>query len=279
MQDFSHFSIEEKKWESEFFNTRWGLLSCNGLLSNQIVERPKEIANDLQSVLEKSDNSFDLLEFQATHDLFLLVPYLEMYGFRMVDSRISFKTLLTPDNLKEQSFPLDFGNLRIELFSNRYLNEIIFLTNKHLTHNSSFVSRFKNPLFMDPGAAEKYFTTWIKNSVLSQNSVSCILLDTDDAVKGYFIYEKKGTENGLPIYKGILTVIDEEYRGKSTHLAMQSYLFSQIKEPKYFVDNTTQLTNLPVIRNHIKSHRTLNSIALTFYRSNAVTLTRNENPA
>lgn len=270
MLDFPNFAIEEKKWESEFFNKRWGLLTCKDLSVNTIVEMPKAMTMELNRILEKSDQSFDLLEFQATHDLFPLIPYLEIVGFRLVDSKISFKTLLTSDTLAEQQFPLDFANLKIQLFSPQYLKEIIALTNKHLTYNPAFVSRYKNPLFMKPGAAEKYFSTWVNNSLASEHSISCVIVDHHNSVKGYFIYEKKGSENNIPIYKGILTVIDDEYRGKSTHLAMQSFLFSRIKETKYFVDNTTQLTNLPVIRNHVKSHRSLNSISLTFYRNNVL---------
>jgi hypothetical protein len=266
------FGIEEKKWEAEFFNKKWGLLTCKDFSANQIVEMPKSIVMDLEQILEQSDQSFDLLEFQATHDLFMLIPYIETAGFRFVDSKISFKTLLSTSTLVKQQFPLDFANLKLKLFSVEYLSEIISLTNKHLTNNPLFVSRYKNPLFMESNAAEKYFTTWVTNALTSEHSISCVVLDQHNFVKGYFIYERKGSEDSIPIYKGILTVIDDEYRGKSTHLAMQSFLFSQIKEAKYFVDNTTQLTNLPVIRNHVKSHRSLNSISLTFYRSNPLNI-------
>jgi hypothetical protein len=213
MPAYPSFAVEEKTWESEFFKKKWGLLTCKGLAINQIIEGLEVITMDLDSILEESDHLFDLLEFQATHDLFLLIPHLEAVGFRFVDSKISFKTLLTRETLVEQQFPLDFRNLRMEIFSPQYLNAIIGLTNKHLTYNNSFVSRYKNALFMEPTSAQKYFTTWVTNSLSSVNSISCVLLDEENSVKGYFIYEKKGSEDGVPIYKGILTVIDDEYRG------------------------------------------------------------------
>lgn len=268
MPSSRNFSIEERKWESEFFGKTWGLLTYQDIQSDRIVRDYQSVAKELDIVLKQADQHFSLLEFQASHDLFTIIPYLEIAGFRLVDSRISFKTLFNASSMSEQQFPLDFPDLRIELYNAHFLAEIISLTHKHLTNNPTFVSRFKNPLFMEPGAAEKYFTTWINNSLSSPHSVSCVLLDQQDSVKGYFIYEKKGQENDTPIYKGILTVIEEEYRGKSTHLAMQSFLFSHITESKYLVDNTTQLSNIPVIRNHVKSQRSLNSISLTFYRTN-----------
>ncbi len=264
----SNFIVELRSWESEFFGKKWGFLSFSHLLQSRLFESPSKVEEDLKSIIEESDSLFEILEVNVEADIFTIVPYLENTGFRLVDSRISFKTILTKKNADYQNFPLDFPTLRIETFSSGYLDQVVSLTRKHLVNNPSFISRYKNLLFMEKDSADKYFTLWVSNAVMSDNSVSCILLDADNSVQGYFIYQKKGAEKGLTVYKGILTVISENYRGKATHLAMQSFLFSKIMDEKYIIDNTTQLSNLPVIRNHIKSQRSLNSVSLTFFRKN-----------
>lgn len=268
MLENSNFTIDERGWESEFFRKRWGYLAFSKFLPSRLIESPSLVEEDLTAIIEESNDLFELLEVSVEAEAFTLVPYLEDVGFRLVDSRITFKTVFTSDIAKSQNFPLDFPFLRIEEFSNKYLEQIISLTKKHLTNNPSFISRYKNPLFMESGSADNYFTLWVSNALISNDSMSCVLLDTENMVQGYFIYQRKNSEEELPVYKGILTVINDAYRGKATHLVMQSFLFSKIKDKKYVIDNTTQLSNLPVIRNHIKSQRRLNSISLTFFRKN-----------
>jgi hypothetical protein len=46
---------------------------------------------------------------------------------------------------------------------------------------------------------------------------------------------------------------------------MQSYLFQHMPRERFYVDNTTQLSNYAVIRNHIRGKRILDRIELTFF--------------
>ncbi|MCB0487332.1 MAG: hypothetical protein KDC99_02585 [Cyclobacteriaceae bacterium] len=267
MSDKANFTIKPKVWESNFFAKKWGELKWVGNSVNDLIFQSREsIKFELDTAIADSRDQYELLEFNATADLFTLVPLLEDTGFRLADSRISFLTLLDAASLKKQAFKLDFPQLQIADFSDDLLTEVISLTKKYLTDNKEFISRYKNPLFFENEDVDRYFTTWVTNALKSEASLSCVLIDRMRKVAGYFIYEKRGLKENIPVYKGILTVIDESYRGKSTHLAMQSYLFSRIPELKFYVDNTTQLTNLPVIRNHIKSHRRLESLSLTFFK-------------
>lgn len=266
----SRFQVLLKSWETEFFGMRWGLLKSNvASLTLAVSEDPKGIAQDLERILASADEQYDLVEFNCIQSDFLVVALLEEYGFRMVDTRITFKTLFNASQVKQQeNFKLDFPDLEIKDYAPAHMDGIIALTDKHLTGNPSFISRFKNTQFIRQGDCERYFRTWIRNSLQSPDAVSAVLTSKNGTVEGYFIYEKKGDEDGKPVYKGILTVVNDRYRGKSTHLALQAYLFSRIKEETYYIDNTTQLTNIPVIKNHIKSHRLLDHIAFTFYRKN-----------
>ncbi len=47
---------------------------------------------------------------------------------------------------------------------------------------------------------------------------------------------------------------------------MQSFLYGQLGFGECYLDNTTQLANAPVIRNHVRSEKHFESTTLTFYR-------------
>jgi hypothetical protein len=263
----ANFIIEERAWETDFFKKKTGLLKCKSSKYPSVVSDERALILEADLLLLDADKIFELLEFNVKMDQFLIIPLLEDLGFRLVDSRISFKTRIDVNERNKQNFELSLPGFEIRSFAQEYLQEVLSLTDKYLANNPDFVSRYKNTRFFSSNDASKYFQTWIKNTFRSEKSISCVLIDQKtNQVKGYFIYEKISDSDALPTFKGILTVIDEEARGHSTHLALQSYLFSLIPDQEFFLDNTTQLTNTAVIRNHLKSFRNLESISLTFIR-------------
>lgn len=186
----SNFTVELRNWESEFFSKQWGFLSFSNLLQSRIIESPSKVEKDLNSIIEESNSLFEILEVSVGADVFTIVPYLENVGFRLVDSRISFKTVFINNSNDFQNFPLDFPALRIETFSSGYLEQVVSLTRKHLVNNPSFISRYKNLLFMENDSADNYFTIWVSNAIMSDNSVSCVLLDAENVVQGYYLSKK-----------------------------------------------------------------------------------------
>lgn len=80
------------------------------------------------------------------------------------------------------------------------------------------------------------------------------------------VSKKSGLFQGIPLYKAILAAVNPDYRANSYHLHMQAYLYKQFPEKQFYLDNTTQLTNIATIKNHIKSQKKLNRIVLTFFR-------------
>lgn len=263
-----HFLIEKKEWESNFFKRSWGTLKFTSDFSSDSFHKAElGITRDLTGILDQSDRIFNLLEFIVTTQQFYITPVIEDCEFRLVDTRISFKTLFD-FTTSTQNFNILPPLIKIIKYSPKYLNSILKLTEKYIVENPEFTSRFKNRRFLGDKDARAYFREWIKNSLLSEQSISCVLVDEDEVVNGYFIYEQTEFQNKLPVYKGILTVVDENYRGNSLHLALQSFLFSYIPHKLFYIDNTTQLTNIAVITNHIKSQRKLEKISLTFFRKN-----------
>lgn len=259
MQHKSYFVLEKRNWESTFFQKRYGTLKfVNETLF--VNNDPSDLKVELAALLAEARANYDLIDFHLPAHLFQFISICEDFNFRLIDSQIIFKTLIDETTLDQQNFDLQFDELQLRMFEHRDLSQIISLTNENLTYNPFFVSRFKNLDYFKEDDASRYFEQYILNMAENENSFCNVLVDVSNKVDGYFIYEKKGTLNNLPVYKGILTLITEQYRGKGTHLAMQYHLLKQFKEKKFYIENATQLSNFPVIKNHIKSQRTLENI-------------------
>ena len=263
----TYFTIEEKNWESTFFAKKWGLLTYTGddLIINNSLNILRE---DLIIILKEADKRYDLIEISISTSHLFLIMLLEDFKFRLVDSRIIFKTLFNIQRIAQQKLFLSSSEVNISMYDKKDLNDIIKLTHNNLTKNPDFISRFKNLYYFKSNDAERYYEAYLKNSIDNKNSFCCVLTDTYNKVKGYFIYEERGKFNNVPMYKGILTVVEKDLRGQAIHLSLQYFLFSKLKASEYYIDNTTQLSNLPVIKNHIKSQRDLEKILLIFFRKN-----------
>lgn len=242
--------IEKKEWESNFFGLSiYELVTWNGL-------------DTLEGKIEKLD--YDLIECNLSFSNFKDLSFLESIGFRTVDSRISFLTLI---DVKDQRFLASSPKYKIRPYLRKDFEEVLEMTHKHLTFNDSFVSRYKNTMYYPGGFAEKYFKSWISKSVLSEDSIT-VVAEFNSKVVGFFIIEKKTLDAEIPVWKGRLTAVDKLHRGNNLHLSMQSKIFELIPTTNFYLDNTTQLSNIAVVKNHIKSNRKLESMSLNLIKAN-----------
>ncbi|MFQ5963110.1 MAG: hypothetical protein ACE5KZ_02370 [Candidatus Scalinduaceae bacterium] len=254
-------SLNIKEWETNFFKRKFGILNINHhVLVNMNIE---EIHYTLDSLLSFADkNSFRLVELQLNAYGLEFVPLLEDKGFRLVDTRTTFITLMKRSTLKANL--CEVGD--IGFASRDDLEEILILTHKSFTNNHLFYSRFKNKKYFTKEESERYYTTWIENHIEDKKSFFCVL-KKDQKVIGYSILKDAGHKNGEKLYKAILSTVDSNYRGRNIYLLIQSFLCNNLQEDQFYLDNTTQLTNFAMIRNHIKAQKGLDSISLIFYRT------------
>ena len=256
----SLLKLNFKEWESEFFGKKFGQLVIDpdfGTLPNTA-----EIHASLDRLLETADRSgFCRLEFQCDMAAIAMIPLFEELGFRLVDSRISFVTLIeTP--LAER-YASTKG--KIEWAQPDDLDGVIALTHKAFTHNPEFFSRYKNGEYFTPAESEKYYAAWIKNHITDPDTLFAVIKDRRSII-AYSFFRAYGNYCGEKLYKAILTAVDQEARGHRIHLALQTFLLEKIPENRFYLDNTTQLANIPAIRNSISSRKTLSSIAMIYYR-------------
>jgi len=263
------FSLQRKDWESDFFAVPIGSLQFTAASDLDKYYSYPELRTQLTGLLEIADARYHLLEIDIDVKQMFVVPLLEEHGFRLVDSRCSFLTFLEKDDLAAQMFDVANDQIEIRDKTERDLEPIIDLTVNFLVNDTGFLSRYKNGAYFSKVSAERYFCEWVRNAFRSPGSIISVAAHKTCEVVGFFIYEKRGSRNDFPLYRAMLSVVNPEFRRNGIHLAMQSFILKQFGESGFYIDNTTQLANVSVIRNHIKSHRSLNFISLILWRENA----------
>ena len=254
--------LEEKEWETKFFGRKFGVFTIN---HNSMETLNKEIINDaINALLKKADEQqYHILELQLDILGLNIVSTLEDKGFRLVDTKISFLTLMNKINIE----PLSSKYFKVVLATIDDAKAILDLTSQSFPANKQFFSRFKNREYFSEDESRRYYVAWVMNFLNDKDTLFAVLKTIlGKKVVGFFIYKKAGCFDGKPIYKGILTAVVPNYRGQQFHLLMQSFLYGLFPEEQFFIDNTTQLTNFATVKNHMRSQKRLKRIELIFYR-------------
>ena len=254
--DLGRFSLGVKAWETDFFNRLFGSLTWGA------ADLSGSDGDEIHRLCVRADaEGYQLTECHVDSEDFGMITTLEEEGFRLVDTRARFLTRWTRD-LIPATKPTE-GRVISAVPEHR--QRMLELTHQGFTDNDRFVSRFKNLNYFTRDEARRYFEAWIDNSAFGDDSASAVY-EVNGQTVGYYVYEAKGTHQGLPIVKGILTAVAPEHRGANAQLAMQAHLYRALGYSEWYLDNTTQITNKPVIRNHNRSAKYLSDIAFTFYR-------------
>jgi hypothetical protein len=265
-------NVSPKVWETNFFGFKYGSIAFENVKNIEIIRsNPSVLKKELTDILAVENENYDYIELALDSRYFFTIPIFEDLGFRLLDTKSTYITKFENSKLENQMFSLVDENLTIRNKRDSDFETILKMSVDVLVKDKVFVSKYKNLDFFEPHIADKYYTEWIKNTFISERSFFAILTDKTDKIKGYFIYDKRlDTIEELPIYKGILTVVDPDVRGKNIHLALQSFIFKQIKDEFFYIENATQVSNIPVIRNHIRSHRMLDSVTFILLRKKSI---------
>ena len=63
-----------------------------------------------------------------------------------------------------------------------------------------------------------------------------------------------------------LSAVDPEYRRRKIGYTLKHLQYREVPDEKFYWEDTTQLSNYPVMRNNIADANTLRTIALIYYR-------------
>jgi len=252
--------LSEMGWETEFFNRRFGRLKIDltGVHDFQV----SVLDEALKAVLSFGDkNGFDVIEIQLDISWIHHSCLFEDNGFRLVDTMLTFLTLMKKPEM--ESLPRPVGDLSFA--SEEMKDEILDLTRTCFTSDPIFKSRFNNERYFSRLDTERYYSTWIENHIGDKNTLFAVRRDGGKVV-GYLLYKKIGEYSGKPLYKGLLSAVAPEYRGRGIYPNLVSFVYEHIPEGEVYFNSTTQLANLPAIKDYIKLRRTLDQVKMIFYR-------------
>jgi len=194
---------------------------------------------------------------------FAIAPTLEELGFRLVDSKMTFLSVRAHGDTPHVEVP--YGLIRTATEGD--LSAIDDMTTRHLVDNPDFHSRFKDRRLYSRDESIRYYAAW-NQLVLDRQPELFAVWDSGAGVVAYFNYLRDGIRDDLPVFKGVLTAVEKEHRGHQAHNALQSFLFEQFGVDRFVLNNTTQVTNLAVVTNHIRARKQLHEAIFTFYRLN-----------
>ncbi|MBN2114435.1 MAG: hypothetical protein JW785_09950 [Acidimicrobiia bacterium] len=190
-----------------------------------------------------------------------LAPALEDAGFRLVDTRVTFFTQI--DRRAVPRFEPQAAGLR--LAGPPDLPDLLALTRRGLTDNPGFYSRYKNRAYFTPEESARWFEGWVRNDLADPGSM-VVIWEVEGRAVGFLGYTRRGERDGLPIYKGTLAAVDPGWQGRQAHLTMTTFVYDRLPADEVWIENTTQLTNTPIFRNHLVTGKRLDRIELTYFR-------------
>lgn len=219
--------VRRDDWMSEFYGCNWFQVTGS---------EPKIIPGEVYEWRIEPHNS-------------LLLTAAQKLRFSLVETLVEFVTTVSGSHV-------DFADIRLATKSD--LPAIVQITHQMYTEDAGFQNRFMNKVFFTKEMASRYFELSVVNCFKSQGAVSCVA-DIDGEIQAYFMMSKIGDQT----YKGMMTAVKPSARGKQLHTRMQDFCYGQVGKPFQIV-NTTQLSNLVVINNHIKKARKLAKVEHIF---------------
>lgn len=219
------------QWMSEFYGMPWYRLDSLDdprLCKEEGLYELRLLSDDFSGIIEAQKN-----------------------GFSLVESFIEFETNVEPNNDEYEG---------IRLMNKSDHTFISTLNEQSMCQNEGYRTRFNNPLYFDESACRKYYGAAITNNINDPNVLTAVV-EMGREVVGFFMLKI----NNQQTCKGLITGVIPKERGKKLHIKMQQFLINYIGHP-FTLINTTQLSNFAVIKNHIRSRRSLSKIEHIFYK-------------
>ena len=220
------------KWMSNFYGMSWYRL---------------ETSKDL-TLIGKEPSMY---EWRISVDDFESILDAQNEDFMLVETFIEFSTRVKPN---------DENYDQVRLYDKKDLPSIYELNEDVMCKNTDLRTRLNNLKYFNLNDCGRYYKSAIDNSINDSNVYTCVA-NINEKICGYYIL-KKVDENK---FKGMMTGVLHSARGLFLQYKMQQFLINHIGHP-FTLINTTQLSNFAVIKNHIRSKRSLSKIEHLFYK-------------
>jgi hypothetical protein len=253
-------ALRPNEFETRFFGRRIGVLEMDAAALAALPLQDRRRAAAVAAAVA-DDEGYSLVQAQVDAGSLELAAALEEAGFRLVDTRVEFRTRLDRRRLARHEPP--FGTAGTARPEDR--DTLLALAYGGLTRNPAFHSRYKNPDYFSADETARWFAAWVDTDLTDPGTVVAVWR-LDEGPAAFFGLRRHGEHEGLPLYKSTLAVAASHHRGHKAHVFLQTTLFDALPVDEFWMRSVTQLTNGPVIRNNVALDRRLDQIALVFFR-------------
>lgn len=252
-------AVEPNEWETRFFARPIGRLLVYPEPARAL---PLPGWQQAVALAAAEADAYRLVQVHVEVGFLSLVPALEEAGFRLVDTRISFLTRLDRRSLPRYEPPVGL----VRSASPDDLPDLLDLARRRLTENPGFHSRYKDNRYFTAQESARWFAAWVENDLADPDG-RLFLWQVDGRLQGFFGCQRQIDREAVPFYKSTLAAVEEAHRGLKAHLFLQTAIFESLPTDEFWMQNTTQLANAPVIHNHVLGGRHIDRVELTFFRA------------
>ncbi len=245
------FQIKPQTWESTFFDKS----ICDIAFDKQTLctKDINILKEQLFFTLKEAENTCDLLRLSFSARNSCLFSIAQQLGFEVVEIRMVHRTYIDSSDYQDTEKHFD-GTIRIANISDQAA--ILELLQEEFIENVNFHSRFKNSAYFTYEQGMNYYGHWIKQALSSEKS-SVIVYEYKNNIIGFMSFLESPEEEGSPVYRVGLTGISKKFTGKGIYKQLDSYLYSIIPVPNFYLYNTTHIDNIAMLRNYSKRRKSL----------------------
>lgn len=201
--------------------------------------------------IKYTDKDKKLYEWRIPANNFEEIIIAQSADFKLVETFIEFSSKVKPNEDTYHS---------IRFYESNDLEYIKSLNADVMCQSNGFRTRLNNLNYFDPADCTRYYNSAIVNYINELTVKTCVAELEGEIVGYYMLKQIEGN-----IYKGLMTGVLPKARGAFLQYKMQQFLINHIGHPITLI-NTTQLSNMAVIKNHIRSKRNLSKIEHIFYK-------------
>ena len=237
--------LVRKNWDSEFFNREIFACDLNYAIGSSDVEA---LALEIES-LSRLDRP--LIEARVRSEFFSNIPFLENIGFRLVDSRLEFRT-----KTYRRDFTLNNLPTGLRWFHADDWDEVQKLTIAQFVDNPKFKSRFNNRNYFTRDESVRYYLQWHRLALENEHPLFCVW-ETNSVVSGFYTIVRKSTPTNHVDYKIGLVAVRPGSEPSGMGNQMQFWIFQNSPDDEWTSINSPALTNLPALKNNIRAAKEL----------------------
>lgn len=238
----------QKKWDSEFFNREVFACDFNYAVNSSDVQA---LALEIEG-LNRLDRP--LIEARVRSEYFSNIPLLEDIGFRLVDSRLEFRT-----KTYRRDFTESDPRTSLRWFRAEDWDQVQELTIAQFVDNPNFRSRFNNRKYFSRDESVRYYLQWHRLALENEHPLFCVW-ETDSVVSGFHSIIRTPTSINTYDYKTGLTAVRPERQGSGMQYQMQFWIFQNSPDDEWATVNSPALTNLPALKNTIRAAKDVSHV-------------------